>query len=68
MQAAQARPANKEAANEDVDMIQEMLKSTESKREERRLERLNSYYKRNFVVCPPPARNTCRWAGYLPSF
>ncbi|KAI8468232.1 MAG: hypothetical protein J3K34DRAFT_471044 [Monoraphidium minutum] len=45
---AVVRPTNKEVANEESPFIQELLRRTEEKREERKQERLNDYYKRNF--------------------
>ena len=45
---ASALVTNKEVANESSPLIQEMLKRTEEKREERKAERLADYYRRNF--------------------
>lgn len=39
---------NKEVDNESSPFIQELLKKTEEKREERKVERLNDYYRRNY--------------------
>ncbi|KIY96338.1 hypothetical protein MNEG_11625 [Monoraphidium neglectum] len=42
------RPTNKEVDNDTSPFIQELLRRTEEKREERKQQRLNDYYKRNF--------------------
>lgn len=39
---------NKEVENESSPLIQELLKRTEEKRDERKVERLNDYYRRNY--------------------